>query len=188
MNNVGAEAELNGVMLIKLKGKKQSEALAYIEKVWKSLNPNSPFEYHFLDQTYEKLYMSDQRTRTIINYFSALAILIACLGLYGLAAFTAEKRSKEIGIRKTLGADVKTILAMFTNDFSKLVLIANIIAWPVAYYFMNKWLQSFAYRINLNWWIFVLAGGIALVIALVTVSIHAIKAATANPVESLRYE
>lgn len=187
MTNVGAEVEY-GVIMIKINGEKQDEVLSYIENVWKSLSPNAPFEYHFLDQTYEKLYLSDQRTRTIINYFSALAILIACLGLYGLAAFTAEKRTKEIGIRKTLGADIKTILAMFTNDFTKLVLIANIIAGPIAYYFMNKWLQGFAYRISLSWWIFIVAGGTALLIALATVGFQAIKAATANPVEALRYE
>jgi putative ABC transport system permease protein len=188
MNNVGVEAAYTGVMLIKLNGIKQAESLSSIEDTWKSFNPNVPFEYHFLDQTYEKLYSVEQRTRTIFNYFSFLAILIACLGLYGLAAFTAERRSKEIGIRKALGADVKSIVSMFTNDFTKLVLLANIIAWPVAYYFMNKWLQDFAYRIEISWWMFVLSGGIALLIALATVSFQAIKAATVNPVESLRYE
>ena len=188
MNNIGAETEMNGVMLIKISGKNQYEALSHIEKVWKDFNPNVPYEFHFLDQAYEKLYISDQRTSTIINYFSILAILIACLGLYGLAAFTAEKRTKEIGIRKTLGADVKTILAMLTNDFTKWILLANLIAWPTAYYIMNRWLHDFAYKINLSWWMFALAGGIALVIALATVSFQAIKAATANPVKSLRYE
>ncbi len=188
MNNVGAEAAYTGVILIKLNGMKQTESLSSIENTWKKINPDVPFEFHFLDQTYEKIYSADQRTRTIFNYFSFLAILIACLGLYGLAEFTAEKRSKEIGIRKTLGADVKTILAMLTNDFTRLVLIANVIAWPIAYYIINKWLQSFAYKINLNWWMFILAGGIALVIALATVSFQAIKAATANPVNSLRNE
>ena len=188
MTNIGAEAGLNGVMLIKLNGKKQTEALSYIKKVWKDFDQDIPFEFHFLDQAYERLYLSDQRTMTIINYFSILAIIIACLGLYGLASFTAEKRSKEIGIRKTLGADVKTILAMFTNDFTKLVLIANVFAWPITYYFMNKWLQEFVYRININLYVLVIAGGTALLIALTTVSIQAIKAAVANPVEALRYE
>jgi putative ABC transport system permease protein len=114
--------------------------------------------------------------------------MIACLGLYGLAAFTAEKRRKEIGIRKTLGADVKAILSMFANDFSILVLLANLFAWPAAYYLMNSWLQDFAYRIDISWWVFVLSGGIALLIALLTVSYYAIKAAFANPIEALRYE
>ncbi|MBN1352709.1 ABC transporter permease, partial [candidate division KSB1 bacterium] len=170
MTHVGAEAELNGVMLIKINGKNQSKALSYIEKVWENFNPNVPFEFHFLDQAYERLYISEQRTMTIINYFSMIAIVIACLGLYGLASFTAEKRSKEIGIRKVLGADVKTILAMFTNDFTKLVLLANFIACPIAFYFMNKWLQNFAYRIDLSIWPFLFSGLLALVIALLTVS------------------
>jgi predicted permease len=188
MNNVGAEAAYTGVMLIKIKGVNQTESLSSIETTWKSFIPDVPFEYHFLDQTYERLYSSEQRTRTIFNYFSFLAIMIACLGLYGLAAFTAEKRRKEIGIRKTLGADVKTIVSMFVNEFSILVLLANVIACPLAYYFLNGWLQDFAYRVDLTWWIFVLSGGVALIIALATVSFQAIKAATANPIEALRYE
>jgi putative ABC transport system permease protein len=167
---------------------KQTESLSFIENTWKSFNPDVPFEYHFLDQTYERLYSSEQRTRIIFNYFSFLAIMIACLGLYGLAAFTAEKRRKEIGIRKTLGADVKTIVSMFINEFSILVLLANVIACPLAYYFMNGWLQDFAYRVDITWWVFVLSGGVALIIALTTVSFQAIKAAIANPVEALRYE
>jgi putative ABC transport system permease protein len=188
MNNPGAEAAYTGVILVKINGKAQSDALSYIKSIWEKINPNSPFEYHFLDQIYEKLYLAEQRTRVLFNYFSFIAILIACLGLYGLAAFTAEKRKKEIGIRKTLGADIKTIVAMFTNDFTKLVLISNLIAYPVGYFFMNKWLQNFAYRIEISWWIFALAGGLALTIALMTVSFQAIRAATTNPIESLRYE
>jgi len=188
MNNVGAEASLKGVMLIKINGKNQSEALSHSEKVWKDFNPDVPFEFHFLDRAYEKLYLSDQRTSTIINYFSILAILIACLGLYGLAAFTAEKRTKEIGIRKTLGASVQGVVMLLSKEFVKWVILANLIALPAAYYFMNSWLQDFAYKINISWWMFALAGGIALVIALATVSFQAIKAATANPVKSLRYE
>jgi putative ABC transport system permease protein len=188
MNNVGAEAAYTGVMLIKIKGMNQTEALSFIENTWKSFNPDVPFEYHFLDQTYERLYSSEERTRTIFNYFSFLAIMIACLGLYGLAAFTAEKRRKEIGIRKTLGADVKTIVSMFVNYFSILVLLSNVIAFPAAYFLMKEWLQDFAYRVDITWWVFVLSGGIALVIALMTVSFQAIKAATANPIEALWYE
>ena len=188
MNNVGAEAAYTGVILIKIKGMDQTGSLSFIENTWKSFNPDVPFEYHFLDKAYERLYSSDQRTRTIFNYFSFLAIMIACLGLYGLAAFTAEKRRKEIGIRKTLGADVKSIASMFINDFSILVLLSNVIAFPIAYYFMNGWLQDFAYRVELTWWVFVLSGGVALLIALLTVSYQAIKAAIANPIEALRYE
>ncbi|MFO7445785.1 MAG: ABC transporter permease [Ignavibacteriaceae bacterium] len=188
MNDTGTEAAYTGVILIKINSKTHIEALSYLKSTWERINPDSPFEYHFLDQTYEKLYLAEQRTQELFNYFSSIAIFIACLGLYGLAAFTAEKRRKEIGIRKTLGADIKTITAMLTNDFAVLVLISNIIAFPAAYYFMNKWLQDFAYRIDISLWLFIAAGFIALIIALVTVSFQAFKAATANPVESLKYE
>lgn len=117
-----------------------------------------------------------------------LAVVIACLGLYGLAAFSAEQRTKEIGIRKVLGASVKNLVGLLSKEFLRLVIIANIIAWPLAWYAMNQWLQNFAYRINIAWWVFVLAGGLALLIALLTVAYQAIKAAVANPVKSLRYE
>jgi putative ABC transport system permease protein len=120
--------------------------------------------------------------------FSALAILIACLGLFGLTAFAAEQRTKEIGIRKVLGASVASIVGLLSKDFLKLALIANLLSWPAAYFAMNKWLQNFAYRIDIGWWVFALAGGLALLIALATVSTQAIKAAVANPVEALRYE
>ena len=120
--------------------------------------------------------------------FAFLAIFIGCLGLFALAAFTAVQKTKEIGIRKILGASVSTVLLLLTKEFLKWILIANIIAWPIAYYFMNKWLQDFAYRIELSWWIFFLSGGIAFLVALLTVSYQAIKAATSNPVKSLRYE
>jgi len=117
-----------------------------------------------------------------------LAIMISCLGLFGQASFTNLRRRKEIGIRKVIGASLQDIFFMLTKDFTKWVLLANLIAWPVAYYIMNKWLQDFAYRINISWWVFVLAGGVVLLVALATVSLQAIKAATANPVKSLRYE
>lgn len=188
LNDLRPGAELNTAMLLKINGTNQRDALAFVGDTWEQFNPNTPFEYHFLDQEYEKLYLADRRTRTVINYFSGLAILIACLGLYGLAAFTAEKRRKEIGIRKTLGANIETILSTFTGDFAKLVLVANLIAWPVAWYAMHRWLQNFAYHIDMTIWPFVLAGITALVIALLTVSWQAVRAATANPVESLRYE
>jgi putative ABC transport system permease protein len=117
-----------------------------------------------------------------------MAIIIACLGLFGLISFAAEQRTKEIGIRKVLGASVANLVSLLSRDFLKLVAMANVIAWPVAWFAMNKWLENFAYRIDINWWVFALAGGLALVIALATVSTQAIKAALANPVESLRYE
>ena len=122
------------------------------------------------------------------TWFAALAIALSCLGLFGMAVFSIERRTKEIGIRKVLGASVSSVVTLLSKDFVKLVLIANLIAWPVAWYAMNQWLQDFAYRIELGWWTFALAGGVALLIALLTVSAQAIRAALANPVEALRYE
>jgi putative ABC transport system permease protein len=136
----------------------------------------------------ENQYRAEVRWGKIVGYASILAIFIACLGLFGLATLTAAKRIKEIGIRKVLGASAVGLAGLLSKDFVKLVLAANLIAWPVAWHIMNKWLQNFAYRIDISWWVFVLAGGLALGIALLTVSTQAIKAALANPVEALRYE
>lgn len=129
-----------------------------------------------------------RKTETIATVFSFLAIFIASLGLFGLASFVTEQRVKEIGIRKVLGASIFELVSLLSKEFAKWVLVANLIAWPAAYYFMNNWLQDFAYRINIGWWVFVLSGFGAFAIALITVSFQAIKAATANPVESLKYE
>ena len=165
-----------------------AEAISAVEGIWKNFAPNQPFSYTFLDQDYARLYHREQQMSHIFQIFSGLAIFIACLGLFGLVAFTTQQRTKEIGIRKILGASVSNILYLLSKDFLKLVLIANLIAWPIAYYAMNQWLQSFAYRINLGISTFILSGLIALLIALLTVSYQAIKAARANPVEALRYE
>ncbi len=173
---------------IRISSKDISGTISHIKDEWKKFVPNKPFEYFFLDEDLNKLYQSEQKTGEILTSFSLLAIFIACLGLFGLAAFTTERRTKEIGIRKALGASVPHVIFILSKEFSKWVLVANIIAWPVAYYFMNKWLQDFAYRININIWIFVLAGIAALLIALLTVISHSVKAATANPIKSLRYE
>jgi len=178
----------NGVFLVKAAAGKTREAITAIEDIWEKVNPNIPFEYHFLDETIDKQYVKEVQTGKIFSYFAAIAIFISCLGLYGLTLFITENRTKEIGVRKVLGASVTSIVKMFYNDFSKLILISGIIACPLAWYAMNKWLQDFAYRIEISWLIFALSGGIALVIALATISFQAIKAATANPVESLRYE
>jgi putative ABC transport system permease protein len=175
-------------MFVKINGSKISEGLSTVETVWKKENSNSPFEFQFLDAAVDQRYRSDQRTGKIFNDFAILAIFISCLGLFGLASYMAEQRTKEIGIRKVLGASVLELIALLSKEFTKWVLIANLIAWPIAYYFMDKWLQDFAYRIDISWWIFVLSGGIALVIALVTVSLQAIKTAIANPINALRYE
>jgi len=162
--------------------------IAQIQTKWKALAPGLPFSYNFLNESFDKMYRAEQRVGKIALIFSVLAIFIACLGLFGLATFIAEQRTKEIGIRKVLGASVQGIIQMLSKDFMKLVAIAFIIAAPLAWWAMNIWLQDFAYRINIEWWFFALAGFGALAIALVTISFQAIKAATANPVKSLRTE
>ncbi|MFO7445784.1 MAG: ABC transporter permease [Ignavibacteriaceae bacterium] len=155
---------------------------------WESLSASLPFSYRFMDESFNEVYRTEQRIGIIALLFSSLAIIVACLGLFGLATFLAEQRTKEIGVRKVLGASIMSIIIMLSKEFIKWVVIANIIAWPLAYYFMNKWLQDFAYRIDISWWLFIAAGVAALAIALLTVSFQAFKAATANPVESLKYE
>src|SRR4030095_14559218 len=144
--------------------------------------------YTFMDDDFNKTYTAEQQTGKLFITFAVFAIFIACLGLFGLVTYAAEQRTKEIGIRKVLGASVGGIVAMLSKDFAKLVLIASIVAFPVGWWAMNKWLQSFAYRINISWWVFLAAGVTAIVIALITVSFQAIKAAISNPVKSLRTE
>lgn len=182
------EATQYGVVLIKINGEKTKEALAKIQSVWESLNPISPFEYHFLDQKYDSLYRKEQQIGTILNSFTLFAVIISCLGLFGLASFLTEQRTIESGIRKVLGASESGIAVLLSKQFIKWVLIANIFARPTAYFIMNKWLQSFAYRINIGVWMFVLSAVLAMGIALITVSYQAFKAARANPIDSLRYE
>jgi putative ABC transport system permease protein len=155
---------------------------------WDKFNTGEPFTYSFIDDLYNKTYSAEQKTETILNIFALLTILIACLGLFGLTTYTVEQRTKEIGIRKVLGASVIQVTHMLTKDFFKLILISCIISFPLSWWAMNKWLQSFAYRAHFSWWIFLAAGIIALLIAIITVSFQAIKAATENPVKSLRYE
>jgi len=159
-----------------------------VQSAWERIFSDYPFEYHFLDQAVESMYQDEITTRTLIQLFAMLAILIACLGLFGLASFTAEQRTKEFGIRKVLGASVPGMLFLLTKEFSKWVLIANLTAWPVAYLLMKRWLHNFAYRMNLGMDIFILSGLLAFGIALVTVSFQSIKVALSNPVEALRYE
>jgi putative ABC transport system permease protein len=159
-----------------------------IKTIWQKDLPGTPFEYAFLDTEVQKQYESEITLSKIINVFTGMAILISCLGLFGLAAFSAEQRNKEIGIRKVLGASVTGVVQLLSKDFLRLVVIAFVIATPIAWWAMNKWLQTFAYKVPLAWWMFAGAGGIALFIALVTVSSQAIRAALANPVRSLRSE
>jgi putative ABC transport system permease protein len=163
-------------------------AMIRIEAAWKAVFPDTPFEYHFLDEDYERLYRSEQRMGTLFDHFAVLAVVISCLGLFGLASFMAEKRTKEIGIRKVLGASISGIVLMLNKEFTKWVLVANVVAWPVAFYAMSKWLEGFAYRINLDIWIFLLAALVAYAIAVGTVSYQSVKAAVSNPADSLRYE
>jgi len=173
---------------IKITGSNISPALSYLEKTWKKYFPETPIDYTFLDENFDRLYESEQRQATLFTGFACIAIFIACLGLFGLSAFAISQRIKEIGIRKVLGADVGTIVSLLSKDFLKLVGIAAILAFPIAWYFMNNWLQDFAYRINMPWWVFIIAGIAAALIALITISFQAVKAAIANPVKSLRTE
>jgi putative ABC transport system permease protein len=173
---------------VRVAADKIPEAMAFIKKEWKELAPNRPLDYLFLNDDFDKVYRQEERAGKIFGYFSILAIFVACLGLFGLAAFTAEQRTKEIGIRKVLGATTLNIVTLLNKDFIKWVLVANLIAWPAAYYAMSRWLQSFAYRISIGWWMFLLAAVFVLVVAICTVGFQAAKAALANPSESLRYE
>ncbi|RRB11461.1 ABC transporter permease [Larkinella knui] len=159
-----------------------------IEAKWKQMAPGMPFSYSFLDDSFDAMYRAEQRVGQIVLTFSVLAILIACLGLFGLAAFMAEQRTKEIGVRKVLGATTTSIVGLLSKDFLRLVLIAILIATPIAWYGMNQWLKDFAYKIDVPWWVFVVAGMVAVVIAFVTVSFQSVKAALTNPVKSLRSE
>jgi predicted permease len=164
------------------------EALAGLESVYKRFNPGYPFEYTFLDQEFEQTYRREAVMGTLANMFAVIALFISCLGLFGLTSFTVEQRTKEVGVRKVLGASITSITTLLSQDFVKLLLWADLIAWPVAWFAIHRWLQNFAYRIDIGWWMFALSGGLALLIALLTVGTQAIKAALANPVEALRYE
>ncbi|MGD8539047.1 MAG: ABC transporter permease [Candidatus Aminicenantes bacterium] len=162
--------------------------MAFLQNKWQEYRPNYPFTYYFVDERFDQQYTAENKLLQLFGYFAFLAIFIACLGLFGLALYTAEQSIKEIGIRKVLGASVSSLVFLFSKEFSKWVLLANIIGWPVAYFAMTKWLENFAYRTSLNVWIFLLAGVLALLIALMTVSFHSVKAAVANPITALRYE
>ena len=159
-----------------------------LRKKWAEIAPDQPFDYFFLDESFDRQYRAEEKLGLVFSNFTLLAILVASLGLFGLASFTAEQRTKEIGIRKALGATVSSIMILLIKEFTRWVFLANIIAWPIAYVAMNHWLQNFAYRIDIGLGRFILAGVLALAIALLTVGYQAIKAAKANPVEALRYE
>ncbi len=173
---------------VKINGNKAAAALAYIQSVWKNNFPDHPLEYQFLDDHFAEVYRADTQVSTIVGILAGLAIVISCLGLFGLASYSAERRIKEVGIRKVLGASVNNIVTMLSKDFLKYVFIASVIALPLAWLSIYKWLQDYAYRIEMSWWIFVIAVLAAMLIAFITISFQAIKAAIANPVKSLRTE
>jgi hypothetical protein len=182
------EYEYFGVVIVKLEAGKTKQGLASLEAVCKEINPNYPFAFQFLDQEYDKLYRNEKVVTKLTNIFAALGIAISCLGLLGLVMFAAEQRTKEFGIRKVLGATVSNIVNLLSREFLALVFISFLIAAPLAGYFMHEWLQGFAYKIELSWWIFALAGASALLIALITISVQAFQSAVVNPVKSLKAE
>ena len=177
-----------GGLIFKVNTTNMPGLITTMKKRWDAYNTGESFTYSFMDDLYNKTYEAEQKTGTILNIFSAFTIFVACLGLFGLATYAAEQRRKEIGVRKVLGATVTQLTQLLSSEFLKLVLIASLISFPVAWWAMNQWLQSFAYRIHISWWIFATAGFSALMVALLTVSFQSIRAAIANPVTSLRSE
>jgi putative ABC transport system permease protein len=173
---------------VKITGNNVQNTLAFVEKTWKKYLPEIPYQSTFLDERFADLYKEEQRQGTIFTVFACIAIFIACLGLFGLSAFTISQRVKEIGVRRVLGANIDSIVILLSKDFLRLVLIASIIAFPIAWYAMTHWLGDFAYRASIHWWVFILAAVLASVVALATVSFHAFKAAVVNPVKSLKME
>jgi len=173
---------------MRINSKNIHETLDFIEKTTRSFTPDFPYEFHFIEEDLDRLYRSDRQTANILTSFAVLAIFISCLGLLGLSTFLTQQRTKEIGIRKVLGSSISQIIHLLTSDFSKWVLISNLIAWPAAYYILQKWMDSFPYRISLSVWYFVLAGMLTLLIALLTISAQALKAANSNPLKALKYE
>lgn len=164
------------------------ETMTFVESQWKTLFPENPFESFFLDMDFNRQYKADEQAGRIFSMFTLLGLFIACLGLFGLASFMAETRTREIGIRKVLGASTPGLVLMMSKQFTKWVILANGMAWPIAYVVINRWLKNFTYRSNIGIEIYVLAGAFALFIALLTISFQSIKAATSNPVDALKYE
>ena len=171
-----------------MQAQNQRQTIAAIEGLYEKYNPGFPFTFNFLDEAYQQQYDSETRVSALSKYFAGLAIIISCLGLFGLAAFTAQKRRKEIGVRKVVGASVVNITTMLSKDFLWLTLISLVIALPVSWWLMSSWLQSFAYRISITPYVFIMAGVSVILITLFTISFQSIKAAMANPVKSLRTE
>jgi putative ABC transport system permease protein len=173
---------------VKLKEGSVQNSIARIETLWNKFSPDYPMEYTFLDESFGKMYEAEDKLKTLLSLFTGVTIFVACLGLFGLTAYAAERRKKEIGIRKVLGATVEGVVIMLSKDFIKLVLISLVVASPVAWYFMSEWLKNFSYRIEINWWVFAVAGVLTVLLAFITVSLLAVKAGKANPVKNLRAE
>jgi putative ABC transport system permease protein len=182
------DPQVNFKVAVKLKTADIRSTIASINGVWNRFSPGYPLDYNFMDETYGKMYKAEEKLGSLLWIFTILAIIVGCLGLFGLAAFSAEQRTKEIGIRKVLGASVFNIVGLLSKNFLKLVLIASVIAFPIAWWAMNNWLEDFPYRVTISWWVFGIAVIVAVGIALITVSFQAIKAAVVNPVKSLRTE
>lgn len=181
-------SEDRGALSVRISSANIPALLDRLKTKWRDFSPNQQFNYSFMDKDFEAIYRSEQRIGNISIIFTSLAIIIACLGLFGLAAYAAEQRTKEIGVRKVLGASMATIVGMLSKDFIKLVIIAIVIASPLAWWAMHYWLQDFAYRQNIQWWVVAIAGAAAILIAFITISFQSIKAALTNPVKSLRSE
>lgn len=182
---LGGEA---GITIVKIKTKDMNNLLARIKEKWDAFRPENPFSYSFLDERFNDTYKAEMKTGQILGIFAGLTIFVACLGLFGLAMFTAEQRTKEIGVRKVLGASVIGITALLSREFLKLVMIAIIIAMPLAWYGMDKWLQGFEYKISISWWMLGISGLLSTLVALLTISYQSVKAALMDPVQSLRSE
>ena len=180
--------ESTGTISFRIQTEDISGAIGLLRNKWKEFRPNQPFEFSFLDERFDEMYRTERKFGEIFGVFAVMAIFIGCLGLFGLAAFTAEQRTKEIGIRKVLGASSSNIIKLLLKEFVILIAVANVIAWPISFFVMKGWLKDFSYRISLSIWIFLIAGLVTLFIALLTVSSQAIKAAFADPADSLKYE
>jgi len=175
-------------LFLKINGEKVTDLVDKVEATFNDVYPDIPFDYAFLDEDYDKMYRTEERQGELFSYFTFLAIFISCLGLFGLASFTTAQRTKEIGIRKVMGSSVNRIVVLLSTDFTKWVLVSFVISVPLAYYFLEKWLQNFAFKTDLSWWIFVVSGTLVMLTALLTVSWISWRAAIKKPVESLQYE
>jgi len=180
--------EWTGFLTVKIKGGRIEETLASLENATKKIAPNSLFVYTFLDEKLDALYREEQNLASVFQFFSVLAIIIACLGLVSLSAYTIESRTKEIGVRKVLGATIAGLVTLLSSRFFGLVLGAFIVATPITVYVMYRWLQNFAYQVDIEWWVFALTGGIIVLLTFIVVGFHTVRAAIVNPVKSLRYE